>query len=149
VGNSAVCLIAWYDFSVNRPSYYIINHQQLQWAAYLVLRVASTYHRSYYSTRLLTKLAHIESNQTHNFYFILLVYSGLGMCVWQIKLPVVTPAFGSYCKRVEYSLTYQSFASFSTLYVWTKIASIQSLILCRKVQKMWYIHILANWPDHP
>jgi len=29
------------------------------------------------------------------------------------KLPVATPAHGSFCERVEYSLTYLSFASFN------------------------------------
>jgi len=50
--------------------------------------------------------------------------NGLGMCdrlnalvCNDIKIPVATLALGSYCERVEYSLTYQSFASFNVLYV--------------------------------
>jgi len=53
--------------------------------------------------------------------------NGLGMCdrlnalvCNDIKIPVATLALGSYCERVEYSLTYQSFASFNVLYVWKK-----------------------------
>ena len=46
----AIYLIASYDSFVNRPSCCVINQQQLQWAAYVVPRVDSTYHISYYST---------------------------------------------------------------------------------------------------
>jgi len=34
----------------------------------------------------------------------------------QSKLPMVTPALRSYCERVEYSLTYLSFATFNAPY---------------------------------
>jgi len=65
-----------------------------------------------------------QIKHAHNLYFILFVSSRLGMCdrlklprmQWQIKLPVVTPALGSFCERVEYSLTYLSFASFNVPY---------------------------------
>jgi len=60
-----------------------------------------------------------------NFYFVLFVSSGLGMrdrlnslaCNDRLKLPVATPALRNYCERVEYSLTYLSFASFIASYV--------------------------------
>jgi len=32
VVSGAICLIATYDFFLNRPSCYAINQQQLQWA---------------------------------------------------------------------------------------------------------------------
>jgi len=62
VVNGAIYLIGRYNFIVYRPSCYVINQQQLQCAAYMVPRVASTYHRSYYSNGLLNTLAHTESN---------------------------------------------------------------------------------------
>jgi len=46
-------------------------------SVYMVLRVASTYHQSYYSTRLLTTLAPTESNMWTT--FILFVSRGWGI----------------------------------------------------------------------
>jgi len=45
----------------------VINQQQSQWAAYVVPRVASTYHRLQYSARLLASLVHTDSNKRTTF----------------------------------------------------------------------------------
>jgi len=79
VVNRAIYSVASYDFFVARPSCYIIN-QQLQWAAYVVLKVGSTYHKLCYSARLLTTLVAHWIKRVHNFYFILVMSRGLGMC---------------------------------------------------------------------
>ena len=42
--NGAIYVIASDDFFVNRPSCYVIHQQELQWAEYVVPRVARTYH---------------------------------------------------------------------------------------------------------
>jgi len=42
---------------------------------------------------------------------------------------VATPAFGSYCERVEYSLTCESFASFHAPYNLVRLMCEQFLIL--------------------
>ena len=68
--------------------------------------------------------------------------SGLGMCdrlnslVCTDRLPVTTQALGRYWERVDYSLTFLSFASFNAPYnpvrfmYGKRTASIQFLILC-------------------
>jgi len=60
----------------------------------------------------------------HNFYFILFVSSGLRMCDRTNSLvcndilnsQLATSAIGNYCERVECSLAYLSFASFTVPY---------------------------------
>ena len=42
--NGVIYLIASYDFCVKRPLCHVINEQQMQLAAYVVLRVASNKH---------------------------------------------------------------------------------------------------------
>jgi len=59
--------IASCDFFVNTPLCNVINQQQLKWATHVVPWLAHASmlkHRSYYSMRLLTALAHTKWN-TH------------------------------------------------------------------------------------
>jgi len=111
VVNHAIYLIASYDFVLNRLSCYIINQQQLQWTVYVVPRVATTYH----ITPPGSWLHWCTLNQTRaQLYFILFVSSGLDMyhrlnpliCNDRFNSQLATLAIGSYCERVEYSLTY-------------------------------------------
>jgi len=112
VANGAIYLIASYNFFVNRPSCYAINQQQLQWAEYVVPRVAST-------ARLLTSLAHTESNMRTT--FVLFVSSRLNM---GDRLPVVTPSLrwlqhlGVIATELTtvIRMTYVSFTSFNAPY---------------------------------
>jgi len=81
VVNGAIYLIASYDFIVNRTSsYYAINQQQLQWVAYVVPRVASTYSTTDRIT--LQSPEYIGAHRikhAHNFYFILFMSRRLGI----------------------------------------------------------------------
>ena len=78
---------------------------------------------------------------------------------WRNKLPVATRALGSYWERDEYSLTYLSFDSFDAPYHPVRLmyekrtATIQFLILCLMVPKIWYFWKFVDnsllTPPHP
>jgi len=74
VVNGAVYIISSWNYFVNRALSYVTNQRQLQWAAYVVPRVTSTYRRSYFSVGLLTTMVHTESNMHTT---IILFYSCL------------------------------------------------------------------------
>ena len=69
--------------------------------------------------------------------------------MWQIKLPVVTQALGSYWERVEYRLTYLNFASLMRLMYEKRTVSIKFLMLRIIVPKIRYCNHWLNFAvDH-
>ena len=128
-----IYLIVRHHFIVNRLSCCIINQQQLQWAVYMVLRVASTYYRSYYSIWLLTTLAHTKSILHTTFYFILFVSSGLGMCD-RLNSLVCAVIQGSLICAIKLTCKLSDFFNLMRLMHERRTASI----------KFWYY---ALWPD--
>ena len=132
--NGAVCLIASYNFFCkqtivlrNKPTTIAMSNVR-EYLAQIVLCGSLDYTAAHWI------------KHAHNFYFIIFVSSELGICgrynslvcndrlnsQWRL---IHSGDFGTYCERVECSLTYLNFASFNAPYVWKKTASIQFLIL--------------------